>query len=220
MLTVSPVEHHGSSDSARAVVDPYLRAWEIRHALWAGKPEFRFEFDHAELVDRDPPPEEPGGPRRAHIVTVGTAVETDAALSLHVGRASYPTPPTNFAVDVDVETLWHRWTGYRAGREPLQSMAYFCLTVLEMHGGRDGAAQRFSISLRVLRKLAELTSNRGDVASARKARAAATPLTGPEQAWLEKAVMKMIVRVGEVAADPTSQRPILTLADLPSLSGT
>jgi hypothetical protein len=36
-------EHHASEESAKRAVHPYLRAWEIQHALWAGRPEFTFE---------------------------------------------------------------------------------------------------------------------------------------------------------------------------------
>jgi len=218
VLAVEPVEHHAFVESARATVEPFLRAWEIHHALWAGKPEFHFDYHSAEIVDRDPPPLEPGG-RRAQEVVLGTAVETDVALALQVIRTSYPLPPRGFAADPDVETLWLRWSGYRAGREPLPAMAYFCLTVLKMHGRLSGAVQRFGISRNVLGKLSYLASHRGDRASARKADAATTPLSDEERAWLEEAIKKIIIRAGEVAADPAGTRPALTMNDLPPLPG-
>ncbi|HWO93951.1 MAG TPA: hypothetical protein VNL92_04240, partial [Dehalococcoidia bacterium] len=39
-LNVTMKDHHSSEDSARAIVDPYLRAWETVEALESGRPEF------------------------------------------------------------------------------------------------------------------------------------------------------------------------------------
>ena len=104
-----------------------------------------------------------------------------------------------------------------AGREPLQTMAYFCLTVLQMHGGRAGAAARFGISQGVLATVARLSTEAGDVATARKASPQLRALTAEEQGWLEAAVKAMIRRAGEVAAAPSAPRSQLTMSDLPAL---
>src|SRR5579862_7067126 len=82
----------------------------------------------------------------------------DTTLSIVVGRARYPEPPTDFTADPDVETMWRRWEGFLADREPLPSMAYFCLTVVESHGGRAGAARRLGISLPVLHTIGRLAT--------------------------------------------------------------
>jgi hypothetical protein len=110
-----------------------------------------------------------------------------------------------------------RYHGYRDGREPLLSMAYFCLTVLEANaGGRSAAARKYRIDKAVLHKLGELTSRRGDLATARKATAGvAAPLTGPETAWLEVAVKTLIWRLGDTG--DTTKLPSITLAELPIL---
>jgi hypothetical protein len=216
-LVVELLEHHASGEAAREAVGPYLRAWEIRHALWAGGPEFRFDFDHADVVDRDPPPPPKPGEARTVYGEITSTVHLSGSVSAHVARGSYPSPPSDFAIDVDVETLWHRWTGYLAGQEPLQSMAYFCLTVLEIHGGRGGAAARFNISGRLLSTLGRLATEAGDKSTARKAAATYRPLTGPERGWLEAAVKKLITRVGEFAANPAAPLQKLTMADLPQI---
>jgi hypothetical protein len=97
-------------------------------------------------------------------------------------------------------------------------MAYFVLTVLEMHGGRRKAAARFGIGGRVLSKLGHLASETGDVKTARKAAATARPLTAEESRWLEAAVIAIVRRVGEVAAAGSAALlPQLTMADLPPL---
>src|SRR5437763_736304 len=47
----------------------------------------------------------------------------------------------NFAASSIVSTLWQRYCKYRKEKEPLTSMGYFCLTVLEGDaGGRSDAA--------------------------------------------------------------------------------
>ncbi len=216
-LSIRMKDHYGTEREARRIVEQLLRAWEIHHALAAGRPELRFEFDRSEIIDRNPPPPpKPGEARTVHL-TATAIVKATATASLHVSRGSYPAPPAGFALDADVETLWHRWEGYLAGREPLQAMAYFCLTLLEMHGGRKGAVSRYAISSSVLNKLGELSTETGDGTTARKATAELRPLTGQERAWLEAAVKALIRRIGEVAASPRSNRPQLTMADLPSL---
>jgi hypothetical protein len=215
-LVIRPTGHYASEEAARAVVDPLVRAWEIKHALTFG-PEIRFEFASSAIIDRNPAPAIPPGSPRAVSGKATMTATVAISGSASVSRGSYPTPPDGFVVDPDVETLYQRWQGYLERREPLQSMAYFCLTVLEMHGGRDGAAGRFAITKPVLNKLGELTSKTGDAATARKAGATSRPLTDLEQAWLEAAVKLTIRRAGEVAAQPGATLPAITMADLPGL---
>ena len=208
--------HHATEESARSVVEPYLQAWEIGHALRVGgEPEFHFEFVQADIIDRDPPPPGTGQVIEASAGIYGV---TGVSAALSVERVSLPAPPSTFTMNADVETLWSRWRGYREGREPLQGMAYFVLTVLEMHGGRPGASARFGIGAGVLSTMGRLASETGDAATARKAGAAARPLTPQETAWLEAAVLAIIRRVGEVAATGSAaSSPLLTMADLPTL---
>lgn len=215
-LIVEMLDHHASEESARAAVERYLRAWEISYALQVGgQPEFRFEFVRAEVIDRDPPP--PGTPQTIELSSL-VHDRSIVSATLSVERGLLPAPPPTFVVNSDVETLWVRWRAYRDGREPLQGMAYFALTVLEMHGGRRVAASRLHIDKAVLSTVGHLASEAGDVTTARKARAAARPLTQQETAWLEAAVVAIIRRVGEVAGvDADAPLPRLTMADLPTL---
>jgi hypothetical protein len=60
VLTAEMKDHHPTEASARAVVDPFLRAWELHICLEWGRGAIRFEFERAEIVDRNPPP--PGEP--------------------------------------------------------------------------------------------------------------------------------------------------------------
>jgi hypothetical protein len=66
--------------------------------------------------------------------------------------------------------------------------------------------------------LGRLASETGDATTARKAVAAARPLTPKEAQWLETAVIAIIRRIGEVvAAGSAASLPQLTMADLPTL---
>lgn len=218
-LTVTMHDHFPSEESAREAVERYLRAWEIRHALalGIGRMEFRFEFQRAELVDRDPPP--PGEPQTIELKSL-VHLRAIGSVTAHAQRAAYPAPPSDFALDPDVETLWTRWQGYVASREPLQTMAYFCLTVLQSTAGdRASAAARYVISGNVLDTLARLSTETGDAATARKMGRKLRPLTDAERTWLEAAVRAVVRRAGEVAADPTAAVPKLTMSDLPPLPG-
>jgi hypothetical protein len=57
-------------------------------------------------------------------------------------------------------------------------MAYFCFTVITYrYGSRSAASKALSIDEAVLKKLSELSTNRGDNSMARKMTAELTPLT-------------------------------------------
>jgi hypothetical protein len=226
-LTARPVDHFATGEEARAKLDDRLRAWEISHALTAGRLEIRFQFERAEIIDRDPPSPGQTGVVGASL-TLSGAVATSGARALiatgHTSHVAFPPPPTDFAVDPDVETLWHRLEGYRAGREPLQSMAYFCLTVVEWRAGprrgnkRRRAARLLGIDFPVLNTVGRLTWETGDErTTARKHNPNLRPIQPAEKAWLEAAVTAFVRRFGEHAADSSSLRPEITMSDLPPL---
>ena len=117
--------------------------------------------------------------------------------------------------------MYDRLSGYYAGREPLPSMAYFYLTVLEdkfTNAKRRSAAKSFRIDLAVLDAVGELSSTKGGVGSARKAEATGTALSRKEELFLEAAVKMIIRRAAEVAQNPGAALPTITLADLPDRS--
>ena len=139
-----------------------------------------------------------------------------------VSPASYPPPPSRGLVcSRDVESMLHRYMGYRKGREPLTSMANFCLTVLQIAAGgrRHAAADRFHIAKTVLHRVGALCATKGG-AAARKAEGRQTELTQPEQRFLEDAVKAMIRRVAEVAHDPMAGFVQITMSAFPYLNDT
>jgi hypothetical protein len=220
VLTCTMTMHYATATEARAVVDPFLWAWELDEALRQGHRVLWFTFDKAEIIDRDPPP--PG----THLVisTIpGEMVIVGEDVIVRLTRPSYPAPPTHFTVSPDVDTLWNRYEGYKQGHEPLPGMAYICQSFIEkvLARGRDDAVQKYHIEWTVLHTLGKLHSHRGDLTNRRKLEHERDrhepPLTPLEIAWMEAAVRMLIRRIGEYAADPTAPWPTLSMRDLPPL---
>jgi hypothetical protein len=217
VLAIEMKEHYASETEARKRVQPYIRAWEIKVALQLGLDEMSFVFDRADIVDRNSVP--PGTPQA--IILAGTgSLSLDCKVILRVTRRQYPEPPDAFVVSSDVETMWNRYEGYKAGREPLASMAFMCLTVIESSTReRKAAAKQYAIDKKVLSNLGHLTSKVGDKLTARKMpeQGRLRPHADVEKIWIESVVKALIQRAGEYASDPGAVRPQLTMADFPVL---
>lgn len=209
-----PKEHYASREEVRAVCEPLVQAWQVLIAVDLGFIDVHLKYERTEVVDRAPTP----GVVEIQLEGVAgiSVVGTMTAVSLLKRHVQAPDP--TLRITPDVNSLWQRYCQYRRGKEPLLSMAYFVLTVVEGLGGgtRAMAAATFNVEPKVLAKIGELTANRGDRATARKMKAnrAESPLTHEEQTWLEKAVQNLILQVGRRngAPPPTALR----LADLPS----
>lgn len=215
-LSIDPVEHFPDEEDARWAIEPFLRAWEMDADLSSNLGMIRFTFDRVELIDRDPPP--PGSPQVIQLKGIASLSFVGQPVSLHLTCRKYPQPPHAFRVTPEVQHAYRRWLGYRSGKEPLQSMAYFVLTLLESTAGdRRNAAQSFNIELDILRTIGRLSSTKGDPETARKASAGTQyqELTGAERQWLEKAISLVIRRIGEHASG--APLPAICLTDLPSM---
>ena len=207
-----PKEHFPTEESARAAVQPFIDRWEFEESLKSGPNQFNLRFQRPIMIDRKPTP---------GVVTLRvdeTILITDE-VSFRISRP-YPEPPSDNPTNIhdpDVRTMHARFAGYRQGREPLASMSYFCLTVLETKfRSRGEAAHKCKIDLAVLRKIGDLTANRGGP-QARKAGGAGTELSSQEISFLSQAIAKLILRVAQVAADPNQNLPQISLPDLPVL---
>ncbi len=215
-LTVGLLRHYATEGVAQQAVEPYLKAWEITAGLDAGQPAFALQFRRATVIDREPPAGT-GVRQRA----TGRATDP-AAAALVRPLPAYPPPPSEFAASPDVESMWGRWAGYMNDREPLASMAYMCLTLLEASAGgrpherRTYAAAKYGVAREVLKRLAELTSDVGDAQTGREAPVTLHRSHTPaEVGWIEAVVQRLIRRTGEVAYDPGRKWPAITMADLP-----
>jgi hypothetical protein len=210
ILTITMTEHVSSVELARGRVERYLRSWELEVALRLGPGELHFIFENAEIIDRDPM----ANTRMMHL-SASVTLLTDMSAKLHVSRSQYPTPPSRFEASPDVETMWHRYLNYKKGRETLQSMAYFCYTVIMQ---RPDRSKDIAVDKRVLKMLSEISSIHGDKSTARKLNAQSTlrPLTPNEINWLETALTTLIYRVG-IADSNKGALPRLSMKDLPRL---
>ncbi|MDH3469227.1 MAG: hypothetical protein OES26_25655 [Gammaproteobacteria bacterium] len=212
VLTVEIAEHFADAESARYVVEQYLRSWIVQTDLTANPGQIEFKYQTANVIDRDPPPPGPGNVISAVGAASMVAVTCNATISIQCNK--YPDPPSEFSTTSDVEVFHARWLQFRNGKEPLQSMAYFILDNLENRpGGRKTVAQQFGISRKILDRISVLSSRKGDALTARKSDH--MEMTGQENSWLEQAVKRVILRVGEHASGAALTK--LTMADLPNL---
>lgn len=214
-LSVAPTEHFANEDDARQAIEPFLRAWEIEADLNSNVGMIRFEFARADLIDRDPPP-----PGSSHVIEakMGEIITMGESVSFHLTCSKYPQPPIAFRTTPEVEIGYRRWIAFRTGKEPLQSMAYVVLTLLQTTAGsRQHAAQIFQIDPAILNLIGKLSSTKGDSSTARKIQTGSVleELSGAEKQWLEQAVRRVIHRLGEHAAG-APLTPI-KLSDLPNL---
>jgi hypothetical protein len=201
--------HHAAVETARAEVEPFLVAWEIKDALEFAPGHFGFVYNRANIIDGTVP---------LRLVTVDhpLLIEINAD---HISRSKYPDPPlANVASDSTVEQMFREYCLYRGNGTKLGHAANFCLTVLQTTAnGLKGAAKRYAISETVLRKIGDLAANKGG-SEARKARGAKADFTAAERGWLERAIKCLIWRAAEVAGNPSAPLPQITMGDLPPLS--
>lgn len=195
VATVEMTTDFSTTEAARKVVEPYLQAWEIQSLLnhlnkhGDFSQPLRFEYQSAEVSNPTPIS------ATAHLQTAQVFIE-----------AKFPSPPSILLASPEVRSMWLRWRPYRAGRESLPGMGYYCLTVVvSIAGGssrahRQAAASKYAIDIDVLDKLGELTSEIGDEHERRKEHATyRRPYTPEERGWITRVVLALIERVGRVA---------------------
>jgi hypothetical protein len=196
--------------SAREAVEPFIDSWTALVDLTATMGQLRFRFERADY-DR-------GGIDDPDTLEGQILVAQQGRLGTAFNWTNYPGPSDSFELTPEADTLLHRYRGYLKGREPLQPMAYFCLTVLETKykaSKRKRAADALNVHFDVLKAIGELTGEtRGDRLSARKAGQGQVPLSSKEQTWLEAAIKFLTLRVGDRQA---ASRPQITMRDLPPL---
>ena len=190
-------EHFPTEREARDAVAEYIESWQMSADLERGPGSFRLAFQGAEVVDRQPPP---------GVVNIRASASTGrprASARAQAVSRHYPKPPAHCDFQhPDVKAMYVRYIGHRQGEEPLVSMAYFCLTVLE-HSvqppkRREKAARRWRIEKAVLDRVAELSSTRGGTA-ARKAEGIGKPLRSEEERFLRDAIRSIIGHAGRMA---------------------
>jgi hypothetical protein len=204
--------HYATVEDARAVVEPYLDAWELAAALATAPGEFRLVYDQARVIDRNPTPGNLGAPFIMSANGFFTAVA-------HSGTRSTPLRrPASRAMTRLTGCLITTVGIAKAERYA----AHYCLTALEKSiaerkNRRKRVAARFKIEIDVLNKIGELADNKGG-SEARKAKGTQAEFTAAERVWLEETMRRLIFRAAQIANDPSG--PLLeqiTMKDLPRL---
>ena len=215
--------HYSSTNDAREALDEYIRAWEFAAGLRYGPDAFGLEFTKPEIVDRKPTP----GAISLCIDAIEAGARVEATLT--IGYSAYPAPPSTIKVTDDARSMYDRLVRSLAGNEPLASMAYFCLTVLEASVDqlsqdpgrrrkkkRGAAADKYRIEPKVLDEIGRLSTAKGG-ADARKADGTDTDFTAEDRRFLTEAVKRIIYRMAEAACGSQALSTV-RLCDLPPLS--
>jgi len=219
VLTCHMKVHYSSVAEAREEVERYLRAWEIDAAITHGRGSLKFVYQDAVMVSLASKGEDD-----ARICLVAHDVVTvRAVVKITVKQKNYPSPPRLFELSPDVQALWTRYEGCLDGKEPLLSMAYWCLSMIEVsygQGNREAAARTLNVDSQVLSTLGRLTSTKGDSAVGRKVpkRGELHALSGAEGTWIEAVIKKLIRRAGEYAGcDDNRALTRVSMQDFPPL---
>lgn len=210
---------YAHEDEALQAIEPFIRQWEFETGIRWGPNSFSLRFKEPEIIDRNPPPPEPGTIQPGgSIVVSGATIRASGGVIL--GFPHYPPPPAGGSVDPDddfVAMMKSRHDRYRLGRTTLPDAANFCVTVLQKkYGGRPAAARECGISKKILDKISELSAEKGGE-DARKAAGTDVEFTSEEKRFLNEALKTIIIRAAQVAADSSQRQPQITMADLPTL---
>ena len=213
--------HYATQQQAQEAIRPFIQQWEFIASLRSGPGTFTLKFNRAEMIDCKPTPGAIAGSART------------SSFHFHVGSPNnptvtvsrqYPQPPSECRMNIDnpdVQMMLHRYMGYRQGREPLPSMAYFCYDVFLNRLG-DGVvkhtAQKHNMSRGLVMKVGNLVSNKGGD-QARKEFGIRHPLTHVQVQFLEKAVAAMIIRAAMVAEDPDQPMVSIDGSNLLDIAG-
>ena len=204
--------HFPTIEAADESLTEYLRAWEFDAQLRHGPDTFRLIFDrqNSEIIDRNPTPGYVLARPLVAIARLGRA-------QVLVKPTTYPEPPSDITLNLDAETMHYRYMGYRKGREPLASMANFCLTFLEYSTGKESkkrpaSAKKYGIAKGVLSKIGELADTKGGK-EARKRKGVEEDFSAKERKFLEQAVKAIVRRMAE-SPPPSGTLTIISMSDL------
>jgi hypothetical protein len=158
-LTVHRKVRFNEWHEAAATVEPFLREWEMHHALEVGWPEIRFVYKRSRSARHGTP-----GQRLSAMSNVLGPVRDVSEV-----RAAYPEPPGDrYVRSSEAEVLFTRWESAIRGRENV-SAAYAALVTYAalVRGNRAKAAEKLVVSRNVLDLIGRLSAQ-GDPVTARK----------------------------------------------------
>jgi len=194
-LTIKLKQHCSSVEEGQNLVDYFLRSWELDDAIRNGRRRFEFELYDAKIID-------PKNPNTTIVYSQGVSLRIGGSGKVKFIYPCYPDPPVFFRITPDVIDLWDRYERYLNNNEPLQSMAYSCLTFIEKCAvNRKNAAKYYKIDYKVFDIIGNFTGEtRGDKKTVRKFKrdVSPRPLSPIENEWIRAALMAIIRRVGEI----------------------
>ena len=211
-------KHYSDEKEAKEAIAEFITAWKILIGLEHNPEALSFKFEKSEIIDRKPPPPlKSVGKIQASIPSFISVAEN---ITVQLSYGEYPSPPKNFKVTPDVETMYYRFMAFKQNRESLTSMAYMCLTVLEASAsGRTKASEKYKIDSDILDNLGRLCSTKGGPFEARKAPKDGDykKLSQNEKNWIEEVIKRIIRRIGEYAYDHCADLSLMILSEFPTL---
>ena len=220
-LQVALAVHCHDEQTARYLVEPFLRKWEIKTDLAQNSGGIRFRFEGSAFHDLSPSDDRASFGFSANI-TVSDSVQFIAK------PQTYPGPPRDATIGVSdlVRDIHARWFQCQEGKEPAPSMAYYVLTRIQLEAQpeptRKATAWTFNIARDVLDKIGDISSAAGKGPSARKAleypgrkaSASHSQQYNPQNdTWLKQAIARVIQHLMEDNREGLGRT--LCMADLP-----
>ncbi len=193
ILEVSLSNYKQSFEEAIELLEPILRSWRLEAEITnhaAGT--FEFKFYNASF------PNKADDIIKQRIEELKYEKDTKSELLIEV-TAYPPYPITKF--NEEMEIAWTRYKRASMGLgESIPSAAYFILTLLTntIKKGLKDTANVISIDSKILKKLGELSSIRGDISSSRKYLGAdSSRLSNSERNWISQAVRICLFHLGK-----------------------
>jgi hypothetical protein len=209
-LEARPQGHYPNAQSAREVLEPHLRAWELWSELNDGIP-IQFKAEAARVVGTTS-----GAVNVEAEIASAVGIANDATVRLGLG--SYPAPPpTTLAASTLVEELLGWVRELREGRQRMLVLAYLFFTrVTYEYNGEDHAAAALNISRKVLVTLRKL-AGKNDPSERRKVEGSIQQLTEVERRWITAALPRITRHVAEVIGGSNPPKLNMGPPNFPSL---
>lgn len=115
-LTVEPAEHFSSESEAREAVGPFLLAWTMEASLSRNVGVLGFEFERADVIDRNPPA--PGENYFAYASAHAT-IGVSCSMSLQTLVREYPKPSSGLEYSSHSHTVYRRYLQFTQGKESI-----------------------------------------------------------------------------------------------------
>ena len=193
-----PTVRYADESAARQVLEPLLRAWEIKTALTQGKPVFAFAFYSCDIQEVAPKPGELRGV--AMVMFTGRA-------TVEISFGEFPSPAEDFVVDDLTSDLAQIVLNSRLNPLAILKDAFSITTRLEYEFGTLAEASSYlGISVAALERVQNLATQRSAGAHTRKwfkqGKVMPAELSTGERDWLQRAFKVIVVRAGEALAKP------------------